>query len=368
MNNLRRYFLLLVAVVFLSSCGKDDDTVDNNYEVPTVYNFENVSYSGQIQRIKQFTELKSYMSTSKTSGVALDAGRLQAMFENDAANAGWTQTYEDSKQMKSKTFEAVQDDFVALLNELAIASQSTVAGSDGVSGVIESLDGAKSYLIGDDGLDHGQIIEKGLMGALLFYQAVGVYMEPGKIDSDNISVEEGRGTEMEHAFDEAFGYFGVETDFPTNMDNLSFWGSYSDKRNELLGSNQKMMDAFLKGRAAISNNDMDARDEAISTLRTEWELISVGSALHYLNAGIDRFDDMSLRAHALSEGIGFIYSLQFNPAKTITNTQVSELLEMVAGAASFDEMNLYNTSIAKLQEAKDKLATYYDLEDIKDQL
>lgn len=364
MNTVKLNLLLLAALFLISACGDDDANPD--YMIPTTYNFENVSYSGQTQRIGQLTELKSYMATSRIQGTALDAAKLQAMYVNDAANAGWAGTYEDSKQMKSKTLPSVQEDFVQLLDELAAASQSTVAGSEGVSGVIVSNDGTKSYLVGDDGLDHAQVIEKSLMGALLFYQAAGVYMEPGKIDGDNEEVTAGRGTEMEHAFDEAFGYFGVEKDFPTNTDNLAFWGNYSNQRNSMLQSNQKMMDAFLKGRAAISNKDLVARDEAIETLRTEWELIAVGTALHYLNDGIANFDDMSIRSHALSEGIGFIYALQFNPAKTISNAQVNELLELIADASDFASMNLYMTTTDQLQQAKDKLADYYDLADQKD--
>ena len=367
MNKLILRLFLFTAILVLISCNKNDDEETQQYDIPATYNFENVNYSGQTQRIRQFTELKAYMATSTTSGVALDATRLQAMYENDAANAEWTGTYEESKQMKGKTFEGVQDDFVALLNELAAASESTTTGEEGVSGVIESTDGAKHYLIGDDGLDHAQVFEKGMMGALLYYQATGVYMEPGKIDSDNITVVDGEGTEMEHSFDEAFGYFGVETNFPTSTDNTAFWGTYSNNRDAVLGCNQKMMDAFLKGRAAISNDDIDARDEAIETLRTEWELIAVGSALHYLNEGIADFGDMALRGHGLSEAIGFIYSLQFNPVKTITNTQASELLTIIAGSSDFESMNLYTTTVERLEEAKNKLADYYNLADKKDE-
>ncbi|MFK7807558.1 MAG: DUF4856 domain-containing protein [Saprospiraceae bacterium] len=367
MFSFKRYLLLIATLLVFSSCGKDDDSSEDvTYDIPTTYDFENVSYTGQTQRLQQLLEMKAYMGTSQTSGVALDADKLKAMYENDAANAGWTQDYEESKQIKGKTFEAVQEDFAKLMEELAEVSQSTVAGAEGVSGVIESADGAKAYLVGADGLDHAQVIEKGLMGALIYYQATGVYMEPGKIDTDNETVEEGKGTSMEHAFDEAFGYFGVQKDFPTNSDNLAFWGSYSNKRNEMLGSNQKMMDAFLKGRAAISNNDLTSRDEAIETLRIEWELISVGTALHYLNDGIANFGDMAIRSHGVSEAVGFIYSLQFNPAKKITNAQVDELLELIAVSSDFEEMDLYNITVENLEEAKTKLAEYYNLSETKD--
>ena len=50
---------------------------------------------------------------------------------------------------------------------------------------------------------------------------------------------------------------------------------------------------------------LEKRDEAISEAREQWELIAVGSALHYINDGLSKFDDMALRSHSLSEGIGF---------------------------------------------------------------
>jgi hypothetical protein len=92
----------------------------------------------------------------------------------------------------------------------------------------------------------------------------------------------------------------------------------------------------------------------------------VGAALHYLNDGIDEFADMAIRGHAVSEAIGFIYSLQFNDGKKVTNAQVNELLTLVAGSANFSEMNLYETTAANLQAAKDKLAGYYGLTADKD--
>lgn len=370
MKSFLNYLLLLGLIVGLASCGKDDDTDPTteptpetpSYEIPTSYNFDNVSYTGQTHRLAMMSEWKSYMTESRTSGVTLDANRMKAMYAN-AEGAGFSQDY--TKQIKSKTFEAVQGAFEDLIDELATASQSTVPGENGVSGVIESLDGAKSYLIGEDGLDHAQIIEKGLMGACFYYQGTTVYLGSSRMDVDNTTVEAGKGTEMEHHWDESFGYVGVPIDFPTNTNGLLFWGNYSNKRNAVLNSNESLMNAFLKGRAAISNDDIATRDEAISEVRTEWEKIAVGSALHYLNSGMANFNDMALMGHGVSEAIGFIYGLQFNEAATITNGQVNELLTMVAGSSDFDNMNLYNTTAANLESARDMLASIYNMDAIK---
>lgn len=363
---LKNLFLLFI-ISMLASCNMEDDVnvdVAPSYEIPTFYNFDNVSYTGQTSRLNMMTEWKAYMGTSKTMGVALDADRMKAMFAN-AEGAGFSQEY--PKQIKSKTFEAVQADFEALIDELAAASASTVAGSEGVSGVIESNDGAKSYLVGEDGLDHAQVIEKGLMGACFYYQGTSVYMGDDRMNVDNEIVEPGEGTAMEHHWDEAFGYLGVPKEFPVNTSGLVFWGTYTNRRNDLLNSNQTLMDAMLKGRAAISNDDLTARDEAITEARAAWEEVSVGTALHYLNGGIADFDDMALRSHDLSEAIGFVYSLQFNEGRKIDLAQINEILTLIAGSSDFENMNLYNTAVADLQTAKDKLAEYYGFEAIKDQ-
>lgn len=363
---LTRVIPFLGLILVLWSCDNDDDIVIDPLEIPETYNFENVNYSGQTQRLAMMLELKNYMKTARTSGVALDANQMKAMYANDAANAGWVGTYDASKQLKSKTFENQQAVFDNLLEALAVASESTVAGAKGQAGVVQSSDGNSQYILGANGLDHAQIIEKGLMGACFYYQATSVYMGEDRMNVDNETVEPGEGTAMEHHWDEAFGYLGVPKDFPTNLDGLAFWGSYSNQRDGVLGSNKLIMNALLKGRAAISAKELSTRDEAIDEAREIWELITVGSALHYLNATLENFDDMAIRGHALSEGIGFVYGLQFNTAKQITNDQVNDLLTLMAGSADFSTMDLYEVETANLQQAKDKLAEYYGLEDKKD--
>lgn len=359
--------LFLLGILFLNSCKDDNEPEDNSYIVPTTYDFDNVSYNGQIQRLEMFNQFTNYIKTANTSGTLLDANRLEAMFANDAANAAWVGTFEESKQMRSKTFEPVQAVFDQLIVDVALASQANESGTNGSAGVVQSNDGAKNYLLNGNGLELGQVIEKGLMGALIYYQSVGVYMEPGKMEVDNEIIEPGEGTAMEHHWDEAFGYFGVPIDFPTNTDNVVFWGDYCNDRNALLSTNETIMNGFLKGRAAISNDDLDSRDDAIATIREGWELVIVGTALHYLNSGIDNFEDMALRAHALSEAIGFVYSLQFNPTKKITNTQVAEILTLIGGTDVIGDSNIYNAEVTQIQIAKDQLAEWFSLTEMKDE-
>ena len=82
---------------------------------------------------------------------------------------------------------------------------------------------------------------------------------------------------------------------------------------------------------------------------------------------INYFDDMAIRGHALSEGIGFIYGLQFNPERRIGLEQVDQLLNLVAGSARFHTMNIYQITADDLLSARDLLAAWYNLEDVKEE-
>lgn len=355
--------LILCALVMFSACSKDDENTDINYNVPTTYDFENVSYSGQEQRIGQLAELTTYMKSANVANTALDVERLKGMYTNDEALANWNGSYEASKQIKGKTFEQVQGVFETLLEELAATSQP---GSTG--GVVTSANGEKNYLLNENGVEYAQVISKGLMGALLYYQATAVYFGEDKMNLDNITVTAGRGTEMEHAWDEAFGYFGVPQTFPSDTEPLYFWGDYCHDRDAVMGTDKLVMDAFLKGRAAVSNNDLPTRDEAIEEAREAWEKVIVGTALHYLNGALTDFEDAALKGHQLSEAAGFLYSLQFNPSKKISNAQIGELLTKVGGSDDLTDLNINAVTAANVAEARDALAEYYDLEELKEQL
>ena len=150
--------------------------------------------------------------------------------------------------------------------------------------------------------------------------------------------------------------------------DCSSGANYCNGRDALLGTNTTLMNAMLKGRAAISNGDLDTRDVAITEARDAWELVTASTAVHYINSGLEHFDDMALRSHNLSEAIAFIYSIQFNPTKKMDNAAVGNLLTLVAGSSDFASMNLYNASVANLQQAKDELVATYGLENVKDEL
>ena len=350
----------------LLSCEKKDDPqpetpVPTGYTIPTTYNFTNANYLGQTQRIAMMDALSTYMKTGNTSGTTVDAVVMKNMYANSGNPFSDSTLNASGKQLKSKTFALDQAFFEACFDSLALNSLSTVAGTNGAAGVVVSPnDATKKYLCSATGVEYNQLITKGLMGAVFYYQATSVYLE-NISTADNATIVSGQGTAMEHNWDEVFGYFGVPSDFPTTVTGLKYWGSYSNQRNGVLASNAPLMTALLKGRAAISNQDYTTRDAMVTDIRGAWEKIAVGSAIHYINAAKDDITDDALRNHALSECLGFVMSLKYNINKKISDTELNQVKAYLGN-------NFYTVSINNLDNAKNLLSTIYNLDAVKDNL
>ena len=345
----------VLSAVLWSGCGKEV----NNYDVPTTYDFENVSYSGQTQRMDMVAEMTQYMETGRISGTVLDAQLLKAMF----ANQGNPFTFSSTKQLKDKCFLAAQATLEQWMDSLAIASTSSAAAANGQAGIATSLDGSEHYLLSANGYDYTEIIEKGLMGTVFYYQATGVYLTDAKIGDgvDNVTVTPGEGTAMQHHWDEAFGYLGVPKNFPTNTADGRFWGEVIHERNGLLNCSKPLMNAFLHGRAAINNDDHDAKTILAGTIAANWEVVIAATGIHELNEARTHLADDALRNHEVSEAIAYIRALKYNPNKKITDAQLQTLLD------SFGN-NLYTITLPTIDNARATLAGIYGLESIKDQL
>jgi hypothetical protein len=354
-----------------SSCQPDDDF---SYTVPETYNFENVSYSGQTNRLDMMAEITTYIKTAHVANAtALDAAKLKDMYGDNTGNYFSTSDLNSStKQLKSKTIATEQSNFEAYMDAVALASQSTgLTATNGQAGIAANNTGTKFYLLNENGVEFAQVIEKGLMGACFYYQGTAVYMGAGKMDVDNETVTDGKGTEMEHHWDEAFGYFGLNTTFPINTSDIRFWGKYVNKHELTYPLNKVVMDAFLEGRAAISAKDIDTRDAQIEILRKNWELVITATAIYYLNLIKDDLATDPVAAyHGLSEVYGFISSLKHGTGTSgITTTQVNTILTDLFGSSDALQANNYNVTSAKIEATKTALTDIFtDLAAVKDSL
>ena len=348
-------FIVLSIIAVLASCIKDEPI--NAYDVPTSYNFENASYSGQVDRLNMLAELETYLKVANEGGV-VDAATAKAMFAND--DYTWTsEAFSDvqpTTQLKSKTFADQQEVLEALMDELADLS---VNGT-----LITSESGEKTYLFNENGFEPIQLISKGIMGACFYYQGTSVYLSDAKMDVDNDlkALVDGAYTDMQHHWDEAFGYLGAPIELSVaNADGGAFWGKYAKKtmNGGLPTIDNLMQDGFILGRAAINNEDYATRDKAIGTIRAEWEMIPVAAALHYLNGAIEVITDDALRNHQLSEAIAFISALEYNAETSITATEIDAIIAELG-------VNLYEVTPEMINHVRTSLADVFGITNATD--
>lgn len=359
---MKRIVLLLIASSLLwTSCSDDATGPDvKEYEVPTTYNFTNVDYSGQTTRLEMIDEMDAVIKEAKANGTPIDKNKLIAMLNNEGNPFVNPDLNSSGKDIFSKIDLSNQSFFVDLINEMGEASTTAVA-ENGQSGVVTSLSGERTYLVNAKGHDFGEMLEKGLMGALMLHQVVG-YTSEAKIGSgvDNKTVTEGKGTAMQHHWDEAFGYLGATTSFPEILEGSGFVAKYANDRNELVPLNDMLMkNGYLKGRAAINNNDDDAKWEAVKELRKGWELAFVTTAMHYLNGAKKSFTDDAMRTHQLSECWGMLWSVKFNPEK---NGNFAQLAMDRLGD------NFWTVTVADIDATLEILANGYSLQNVKSTL
>jgi hypothetical protein len=365
MNRLQGLVLTsIVAGMALTGCKKDvaePTPVTPSYTVPTTYNFTNVNHSGQTYRLDMMSALGTYMKTGNTPNTVLSAIQMKNMYTNSGSPFSDSVLNNCGKQIKNKVYALDQLLFEAFMDSLALVSNSTVSGSNGVAGVVVSgSDPTKKYLCDANGVEWGQVIEKGLMGGCFYYQATSVYLDASQIGMsvDNTTIIPGEGTAMEHHWDEAFGYFGVPFDFPTNQTGVRYWGKYCNERNALMSTNATMMNAFLTGRAAISNNDHSTKDAQVTVIRQNWDKFLAATVISYLNKAKVNIADDALRNHALSEAIGFLIAMKYNPNRLMDDTQIAQ-------ARGYIGTNLYSATITNLDLARDLISSIYGLDDIK---
>ncbi|MEC7999426.1 MAG: DUF4856 domain-containing protein [Bacteroidota bacterium] len=384
-NRLLTIILFSGATISLSSCSKEGCTDPNasnydanaktsnnalceyNYDVPETYVFTDadgnstVSYSGQTARMDMLSEMVTYLKSangSNSSPATLDASTLLAMYDN--SYTGWTDQslVGNGKQLKSKTALAdagVQAMFEGWMNDAATASP----------------DQTGSYLQAASGVEWTQMIEKGLMGACFASQMTSNYLGGIEGDDNEVAVDAANGkyyTEMEHHWDEAYGYFTDAVDYPANGTDR-FWGKYANKSylEDNLGSATDISTAFRTGRAALSaHNTTDALAQR-DIIVAEVKQMQAGMAIHYLNdvkTKVADGADQSAINHSMSEALAFIFGIQFiSETPDMSTADVMALVSQIEPAVADFTMNL-----TLINDAINQVAAATGLESVKDLL
>ena len=205
----------------------------------------------------------------------------------------------------------------------------TATATNGSAGLI--TDANRTINVNAKGWELDQTYIKGIIGGMCVDQIVNNYLDPCQLDSgtrradnDNGVLASGKNyTDMEHKWDEAFGYmYGQDAD-PTRAD----LGTNPVKTGTTLykylysvngqaahaGISSRIFDAFKLGRAAIVAKNYEVRDEQIKILAVEISKIVGQKAVNYLEGYVatDKAVSPADAIHDLSEGYGFILSLMF---------------------------------------------------------
>ena len=345
--------------------------VTPSYTAPSTYTFTDdngnntVSYIGQTIRLEMMAEMTTYMKTANTAGTSVSAITLKDMYANngytwtDAPGLGITGS---SKQLKSKTAEGdagIQAMFEVYMDSIGVISATTTSGVEngapGTAGVYPN-DGVKGpYLMSAKGVEYTQLIEKGLMCAVFMNQMTVNYLGGLGTDDNSAASDPSAGkyyTEMEHHWDEAYGYFTSAVDYPTSGTDR-FWGKYANSRESLLSTATKIGDAFRLGRAAISNDDYTVRDAQVAIIRNEIEKVCAGTAIHYLNDAKANIGDVTARNHFVSEAVAFLEGLKYG-YNAISGTGMSSAQIDATLAFIGDDFN--SVTLANLQSVIDEIA------------
>lgn len=369
---MKRFFLpITLLTLLISSCSSDDDTGSSEIEVPTNYTFERngestVSFDGQSTRIAMAEELINALNDNTQTTAPLAAMFAHEEGVNDFSDPDLNAS---SKSVRSKT-AASKDYFSAnttLANEIKadfdswISSQVadvfpfwTTDASAGVAGQIQEGQGGSVRYVTAKGLELNQAFAKSLIGGLMTDQALNNYLGTAVLDeadnianNDNDIVAEGKTyTTMEHKWDEAYGYlYGASAD-KTNPNNTigdddSFLNKYIGRvedDSDFAGIKDDIFNAFKKGRAAIVAKEYSIRDEQAQIIREKISQVIGIRAVYYLQQGKALLEqnvvDYAATFHDLSEGYGFIYSLQFTrkPGSNesyFTREEVTSLLDQL---------------------------------------
>jgi len=247
------------------------------------------------------------------------------------------------------TASAVAEDIIDRLTSTMIARQTAIPQAPDGTPIAQTF-------LSASGVDHQQLLEKYLLGAVAFSQGCDDYLDdgtPGKgILSDNVVQVEGKPfTELEHAWDEGFGYFGAARAFATqsvadnvvgfvdaNGDGSADWLSevnYGHARTAAQRDDSSAtgtsfgldaVTAFVEGRRLItaaagplSATQLDTLRSLRGTIEQNWERALAATAIRYINDIVVELGaepaTYSFVNHTKlwSELKGVLLALQFNP-------------------------------------------------------
>ncbi len=365
--------VLASLVIFSAGCKKKKTTdavepTTVSYTIPTTYNgFTNVDHTESTTIIGMTTELSAEIakgtgSSSATVPTPLNKTHLLNLLKNLNNEFTTSASYNSSGyQIENNCNFVSHAPLESFIDSLVAVSNSSHVATSGVAGLGRSLDATpKRYLLTANGENYSQILNKTLMYVLVYNQIATRLIKSANLDNTTlITSPDGtkQYTAMEHNWDVAFGYWSVPDSFPIVKTPVKLWGSYSNQIDAGLGCNSTVMNAFLKGRAAISNKDMTTMQQQADIIVSLFDVMSAGALVQDLNEVQVAYNagDAVKVASLLSECKGFVTCMQFNTfysKRIITDEQLTTLI-------GYFPPNLWNMQQADFDKIRAYICNVY---------
>jgi hypothetical protein len=322
---------------------------------------------------KMFYSINNHITTSTSANEQISAEKLKNMFSNtgneffdintatvsidgdELNNSGIDLRSVTASSRPSAEAEAERQKFEGYFDQIETASLSVEeTASQGQAGKLDSR------LVDERGIELVQIIQKSLIGALQLDYIGNVLMDEG-LTADNAQlVSDKNYTALEHNWDIAYGLLTLNPVYLEGSTNETRGtsefgaGSYIWEYNK--ESYAEIHPAFLKGRAAIANNDRATLEAQATLIRTAIEKALAAAALGYLDKWRDGTTDAA-RAHAIGEGLGFIYSLRFATIHEGNSEWSDSVIEALIGSAN----GYWDLTAAKINAAEEAIKTKFEL-------
>lgn len=368
----------MTALLLLAGCGDDEPTTPDPtpITVPTSYTFtsrfdagkSSVQYNAEVVQNLLINDLKERIKdlgeTGATESIALDAATLfQGPTPANPTSTTPTGTLPAKETAYNGIASGVKLKDMTSNDALRSYGKPTNQMVEELLQVLEE-NAADPVKLGtpmayttDDGIDISEFVGTLLMGSISYYQATSVYLNG--IETKNNTTSNGSATpatEMERAWDAAFGYFGAARDYARYSDALlsgdvneyvfdtdgdgkidfsseyNFpFARYAGMRDNGRSTNftKTIFDAFLTGRATIAGQGTESAVLAQQKIvRETWEKIIGATLIHYINKMVVHVDALTEdsspensaemnRDWARMKALAL--TLQFNPARKITD-------------------------------------------------
>lgn len=351
-----KHFLLFAALSTLvfSACTEEKPE-DPKLNIQSTYS-EGTYWQDVTEEVVLRVSLNSLVSEVKAGRIdtnKLSRATLESIYTSmNPTLASRTTTYYTSLLMGS---DAWFDEI-----ERASGNKYTPGAPVGEGGVYGG------YLFDENGLELEQMIEKGLFGAMNYYQASTLLETPTVANLNR-----------------ALYLFGAHPSFPntptaskTQYPDVQM-ANYAARRSDINNANSlynQIRNAFITAQSAMNQGFNSDRDAALTQIKHTWEKINAATIINYCHSVISTMSNTSptdaqkaSALHAYGECVGFTHGWRQIPAdnKIITDSQIDEVLTLLLAAPqqtpeSFKFITEPATQLPRLQQVITLLQGIYN--------